>query len=488
MKKNNKKKAEAPISEETANVTTVSQEENQPEELSEAPPETTVPENQSDPDTSPSEEQAVAIEPESESAPASSGDEVAADTQRPQLPKVQSTTVEPERQSDSEISYRVYMYQYIILSRPLNYREVSLLTKAFNKFVGGKDLFKRLNSYHVEEPDIIVLGDDGEQMKASVRCFEYSSLSTPIWRIKSHSYIKENEYREGYTLEIIIKSDNFWPLDTGTYDSSSLRTLFEDYIEESKKISPLLADIASCELRSLRYELYVPLGESDNIEVLKALYGSYSVPVDYCECETFTADSSKKRGATLMDTRYVKADVSLDDLLIIIDIQRRFSRNYSVKELMEDESPFIKMIITQMLSEDYAIRSALIYLMMAVIGGTYYSMKRAVEIVEASDMSDEGKGSLIKTLKLVAQHKRIHDAKLFFKDDSNALIEFNKDLHMLVELGINPVTIPKEHGIQELPNPIPNLYKRHVDSAEGGSRIEAEEIIGDLTVPCRIEV
>jgi predicted secreted protein len=146
-----------------------------------------------------------------------------------------------------------------------------------------------------------------------------------------------------------------------------------------------------------------------------------------------------------------------------------------VKLLEEKESPVTKLLLKQILTYQYALMSISNYATATVMGGTYYTMKKAREIVQTCDMGDEGKESVLGTLALVRDRKGIQNARLLFRDDRKAMIEFNDDLHALVELGINPATIPEEYGVDELPNPIPDLYQRCGNLVEEGLQIEIED-------------
>ena len=66
---------------------------------------------------------------------------------------------------------------------------------------------------------------------------------------------------------------------------------------------------------------------------------------------------------------------------------------------------------------------------------------------------------LISTLEFVNSMRGIANAKSALKNADNS-DEFNRSLRELNELGINPVTIPKDWGIKTIPNLLCTYYNK----------------------------
>jgi hypothetical protein len=108
---------------------------------------------------------------------------------------------------------------------------------------------------------------------------------------------------------------------------------------------------------------------------------------------------------------------------------------------------------------------AVFYYYEKVIGSAdYYSLSEALKIVEASEWSARKIGNIKKWLRLIAQAKSVSNAreqfiagttlghtKIAVKGNHNT---FRKYENACKEIGINPVTIPKDWGIDYIPNPI----------------------------------
>ncbi|MCA0120913.1 hypothetical protein [Bacillus sp. RSS_NA_20] len=103
-----------------------------------------------------------------------------------------------------------------------------------------------------------------------------------------------------------------------------------------------------------------------------------------------------------------------------------------------------------------------------VIGSAdYYSLYEALKIVEMSEMSARKKENIKKWLRLVAQAKGVSKAreqfiagttlghaKIAIKGNQNTFRNYE---NACKKIGINPVTIPKDWGIDYIPNPINSL-------------------------------
>ncbi len=99
-----------------------------------------------------------------------------------------------------------------------------------------------------------------------------------------------------------------------------------------------------------------------------------------------------------------------------------------------------------------------------VIGrGDFYSLAEALKIVEATEWNQRKKKNIKSWLKLIAQAKSVSKAKQQFVDgtilaNTKTVVQGNRNTfrnyeNACKEIGINPVTIPKDWGIDYIPNP-----------------------------------
>ena len=93
-----------------------------------------------------------------------------------------------------------------------------------------------------------------------------------------------------------------------------------------------------------------------------------------------------------------------------------------------------------------------------VRSGDYYTLAKAKHIIESSDYSHKRKEKLIKILDATNKCRGIYKARL--SPMGKELSDFNLLLHDLDKLGINPVTIPREWGIEHIPNLLNAYYDK----------------------------
>lgn len=389
----------------------------------------------------------------------------------------------------------VSIYKNFIISKPLTSKEAVYLLKGF-------DMYRKNPAYEMGMESICesreeVFYNQGikerSPIKNSIRGYSYTNYFGITWEIKEcRGICREFEYKD-YCIDIIINPTIYMDnkVDNRNYDGNLLKSIMDALVEESKEISPLFEDFSSYFLKHISYEVDITIDRFP-LQILTDLQNRYSLPANYREWEMFSGDSSKNKSSKntgYMDSRAVKVCLASHDThTTYYKINRKFNKNYSLKELIENDSAATKLIIEQMLSDAYMRRSASTYLKTAVMGGSYYSMPKATEIINSSSLTEEKKGDLIQALVLVDQHKGIRNAKIVHKDNDEALCEFNNNLHELVELGVNPVTIPTDYNIEGLYNPILKLDGQYNSNwKEASSYIEVEEEIGYLkNAPCRI--
>ena len=247
--------------------------------------------------------------------------------------------------------------------------------------------------------------------------------------------------------------------------------------------------MSSCKLKHIDYFFHLFFEDTCPSELIKDLVIQSNILSNYCEWEVYRLNSSKNH--PFMARRSVAMKWQLDQFnqhSIIVYIQRTFDKTYTWNELVEYDSFHTSMIIEQVFDE-YRNRSIATYLKIAFMEGCYYSMEKAVKIIESSNLSEDKRDDLISALELVRKHGGILNAKIVHEDKREKLYEFVNILHELVDLGINHVTIPEKYNIEKLPNPIQRYFKQPnnliSDEKKASSRLEIEEEIGHIDMPCR---
>ena len=386
------------------------------------------------------------------------------------------------------------------ISKRLSEKEMAQLLRDFDRYT--RVLPDDMSRKPISAPKKSVLRNWGFKtccsMKASMRGYRYVTWGGITWEIKeyqgNHNDIEFTEYFLDINMDAVIVKD--WDTDTPPYNGKTLEFIMDYIVKESKDISPLLADLSSYELLNVNYLVKLPLIE-DNLKCSAEKVGELikhsnisDQPAQYREWEAYSVNSSEEPNA--IDSRFIMVDCYTIQNYLCFDITRTFSKSWPLKELLAEDSDITKLVIEQMVSKDYLIRSAAIYLKLSVMGGNYCNMDKAIAIIESSISDTDKQNVLLQTLGLVTMHNGIHAAKMGHADNRDKLIEFINNLHDLVELGINPVIIPEDDNIKELPNPILRFeqyceeYNKSGENKTESSRIDVNEHIGATIINCRL--
>ncbi|WP_143100981.1 hypothetical protein [Paenibacillus sp. 1_12] len=101
----------------------------------------------------------------------------------------------------------------------------------------------------------------------------------------------------------------------------------------------------------------------------------------------------------------------------------------------------------QFLREDISDNELHKYFKKTIGYGDYYTLSKAKEIIRRKRLHSETNEALIATLELVNSKRGIWKARETVED----MMEFDKRIKKLLELGVNPVTIPITEGVDYLP-------------------------------------
>ena len=97
--------------------------------------------------------------------------------------------------------------------------------------------------------------------------------------------------------------------------------------------------------------------------------------------------------------------------------------------------------------------------------GDWYSLSAAKEIIKERGFNKQKTERLINVLQEVNQCRSLAKAKA--KHQGSDLEAFKRTVKDLADIGINPVTIPREWGIPHIPNLLHTFYDKHPEARPG---------------------
>jgi len=147
------------------------------------------------------------------------------------------------------------------------------------------------------------------------------------------------------------------------------------------------------------------------------------------------------------------ADIERTKHLIRFEVQQKYNKIYHAKSKIKGMNNYDTT--KHLLSNAETSFTAESYFEQVVKTGDYYTLKKAISLVEAIPFRRHRHNRVIETLKLVSKHKSIARAREQLRTSENATLtveQFNWSLQDLSEMGINPVTIPRRWKIKHIPN------------------------------------
>lgn len=141
-----------------------------------------------------------------------------------------------------------------------------------------------------------------------------------------------------------------------------------------------------------------------------------------------------------------------------IEDQDKETRCKSVRSAqMFEEICDVESVLTKgILSDEICLEVIDQYYYKVIKKGDYYTYDAAKRIIEEKVSSWEKVVRLTDTLKMISDYEGIAKAKARLQ--GKELEEFRRSLRDLEKLGINPVIIPREWGINYIPNLLNNYY------------------------------
>ena len=300
------------------------------------------------------------------------------------------------------------------------------------------------------------------------------------WQIRYSSSYKA-DYRD-YIVEAkinpkILAGDVDYIRSSNEGDIPAMIVKFE---EEAKKISKHLRNFSRYRLNRVDYcvnfdlqELGFPCTPDQMMELIKRS----NIPAHYTEYKKYHPVSKRSKSlpgsfylksASVVVNSYGKYDQLLDmypdnvsietsQFVIRFEIQCKYQKIYNMTKIAKKDGVPEYAVTRHLLSDEVARMIVYRYFERIVMGGEYYTLKAATEKIKSRNFRGNKECRILSALNLINQQRSVHAAKESLRQKGDDLTEFNRALHELVDLNINPVTIPKSFGITR----IPNLYAEY---------------------------
>jgi hypothetical protein len=145
------------------------------------------------------------------------------------------------------------------------------------------------------------------------------------------------------------------------------------------------------------------------------------------------------------DTPYI--DNSLN--IIRFEIQCKYLKTQYMQRQIKDCDDFKEKMVV-MVSDEFCTSLLKSYYYKIIGSGDYYTLDGARDKVKSLKFCQSKEKRLLHDLESVNKHRGVYKAKTSLS--GHELTDFKRSLMDLNELGVNPVTIPRELRIKFLPN------------------------------------
>ena len=293
--------------------------------------------------------------------------------------------------------------------------------------------------------------------------------------------------------KILLGLDDYIAAADWTY----LKDLIVVFNHEAKKLSPILKDFNSYSLNRIDYcinfdleDLKIGLYPTDYI----ALIQQANIPNHFHEYKEYRGTTHRKRPGLnsfylennsvrincywkyyQLQTEFPSApDIERSLYVIRFEVQCSYLKAHFMQKQIKDCDDFAKLMAV-MLSDEMCEKMITGYYYKTIGRGDYYSLEEARKKVKSMNFSRNKEERLLNALKLVRRHCGIFKAKSHLQ--VKELADLKRSIKDLGEIGVNPVTIPRERGIKFLPN----LLNAYLAERE---RAEKEFLLSHGGVPC----
>ena len=294
-----------------------------------------------------------------------------------------------------------------------------------------------------------------------------------VWRIRpvhrrGDSYIN---YADLFSVEAIITAKIFMGIED--YIKSATLTDIEGFDAkfnyEAARISPILGTFSDYEINRCDYcinfdlkKLNTPLTSKEQMKIFHRadiphhykLNGEYSATshrfVPYKD-SYYLSSKSVNINAYDKYEQLVTQDPSnpnLDDALHIIrfEVQCMARKIYPMKRRLREAGGTTIDILKKILSEENCREVICGYYNRVIMHGDYYTLDLARQSVKRKGYSKSKEDRLILALELVNHYRGIAKAKATL--NGKDLDNFRHSLRNLTDIGVNPVTIPRNYNIK----------------------------------------
>lgn len=267
-------------------------------------------------------------------------------------------------------------------------------------------------------------------------------------------------------------------------DSSCIKDLIEVFNYEARKISPILRDFNSYSLNRNDYCINFDirnLGIGCYPEVYMMLFKRGDIPHRFKEFMEYKENDTSHRKKSDADSFYLTNNSlhincynkyaqlkkeypetpNLEDYRYIIrfEIQCKYLKVQYLQRRIGDCKDFVSKMM-KLLSNDFCTGILTYYYYKTIGKGDYYTLDGARDIVKSMNYNQNKEDRLIGALELVNQCRGVYKARISLS--GKGLADFQKSINELGDIGVNPVTIPRELKIKFLPN----LMKTYLDQRE----------------------
>jgi hypothetical protein len=323
-------------------------------------------------------------------------------------------------------------------------------------------------------------------LKLTIYYNEYRGIS---WKLRSTSYSdKGGRYILDATINPKFLSGIEDYVTAATY--GDIEKAIANFNQEAARISPLLGSFEDYRLNRVDYCINFYINELVNgctSEQIINLIRRSNVPHQFAEWTEYDAKSHRTKSkrnsfylknssvnincydkhSQLLERSYKNEEsgytpipsTTLDSAngIIRFEVQCKYHKTHTMTHKAIIAGNHDKNTYKILLSPEYCWEVICNYYNKIIGRGNWYTLSRATKLVESYNFNRQKEKRLIDALQFVNQCRGIAKAKEAYSGDD--LKSFKRTLKDLSSIGINPVTIPKEWGINE----IPNLIEKYIE-------------------------
>ena len=256
-----------------------------------------------------------------------------------------------------------------------------------------------------------------------------------------------------------------------------------NFNDNSKKISSLLGTFNDYRIKRVDYCINIRLGDflpTYNPELIMNLIKRSDIPPHYKEWMEYDKTSHRmksrpesfylcsksvnincyskylqllnrlqenvKKGFMPIPPEIINASRSI----IRFEVQCKYHKAYSLNKKAEESGNNCVNKYKDILTPLRCVEIISSYYEKVIGKGDWYSLPKAVRIIQSENFNSQREQRYIDALKYVNQCRSLAKAKASYQ--GNELIAFKQTLKELADLNINPVTIPREWNIKYIPN------------------------------------